>query len=88
MGACGPFLLRKRGIIAAAQAAIHAVFFTLVERTTLVTNTDLQRAMRAAPLTARRAAGSTIYGQRHPAILAISVAGRLLATCKGMGHED
>lgn len=84
MRACGPFLLRKGDIIAAVQTAIHAVYFAFVERTIQVTSTNLQRAMRAASLTARRAAGSTIYGQRHPATLALSVAGRLLGTCKGM----
>lgn len=32
MRACGPFLLRECNIIAAAQAAIHAVYFAFVER--------------------------------------------------------
>ena len=37
MRACGPFLLRKGDIRAAAEAAIHAVYFALVEQTILAT---------------------------------------------------
>ena len=44
MRACGPFLLRKGDIIAAAQTAIHAVYFALVEQTILANSTDPRTA--------------------------------------------
>ena len=44
MRACGPFLLRECDIIAAVQAAIHAVYFTIVEQTIQANSTDPRTA--------------------------------------------
>ena len=40
MRACGPFLLRECDIIAAVQAAIHAVYFAFVEQAIQANGTD------------------------------------------------
>ena len=45
MRACGPFLLRKGDIIAAAQASTHAVHFTFVEQTIHPNGTDPRTAL-------------------------------------------